>query len=468
MKRFALTVVALTLLLSACKRGPDFEPPAPATPEEFRTALPDGESVANLAWWDLYRDPVLQDLIARGLENNRSIREAMARIQEAQFGVTMARSQRYPSLNGIALTTIQPTAGDEDSLSVIDNVRIIGSASYEIDLWGRVSRSNEAALQGMLATEEVFRTVTISLVSEIASTYLLLRDIDARIALTEDVIAVNQASYDIMATRAEGGLVAEVDLRRQEISMADSDAVLARLLRARAQTEHGLSLLVGELPQEIQRGASLAEQDFPPAVPAGLPSELLQRRPDVLAAERALHAQTALIGVAEANRFPKLSLSASGGGKITTQGSATVQGLFLNLGANLLAPIFNGGALKAATEAERARTLQVLNQYEQTVLNAFREVEDALVSVETYRQEHEARVRQSVAARSALSTVETLYDGGLVSYQEVLDLQKGVFGAELQASEALQQHHTAIVRLYKALGGGWSPPESETADAAND
>jgi multidrug efflux system outer membrane protein len=466
MKRIASVLVpALALLATACKQGPDFEPPAPATPAEFRTELPSGESVANTTWWDLYQDPVLRDLVSRGLENNRSLREAMARIAEVRSGVTIANSAKYPSLNGVALMAIQPSAGDNDSLSVFDNVRLIGSASYELDLWGRVARSSEAAAAGLLATEEAYRTVTISLVSEIASTYLLLRDIDARIAITENVIAANQASYDLMATRAEGGLVPEVDLRRQEINLADSDAVLAKLRRARAQAENGLSLLVGELPQEITRGTSLAEQDFPPAVPAGLPSELLQRRPDILAAERALHAQTARIGVAEASRFPKLSLSASGGGKVTSQGDATVQGLFMNLGANLLAPIFNGGALKAASEAERARTIQVLNQYEQVVLNAFREVEDALVSVETYREEHEARLRQAEAARSALATVEVLYDGGLVSYQEVLDLQKGVFGAELQASESLQQHHTAIVKLYKALGGGWTPPEEwATAD----
>jgi multidrug efflux system outer membrane protein len=454
-----LTLLATAALsVTACKRGPDFEPPAPIAPVEFRTEIPEGASVANTEWWDLYQDPVLRDLITRGLANNRSLREAMARIDEARTGLTIARSEKLPKVNGIAMVQIQPSSGT-DSVSTFDNLRLVASAGYEIDLWGRVARSNEAALNGLLATEEAYRTVTISLVSEIARAYLTLRDIDARIEIAESVATANQESFDIMSSRAEGGLVPEVDLRRQEINLADSDAVLVALVRARSQTENALSLLVGELPAEIQRGASLVDQQFPPEVPAGLPSELLQRRPDIQAAERALHAQTARIGIAEANRFPSVNLSALFGGKISTLGESKGNNIFFNLGANLLTPIFNRGALRAVADAERARTEQLLNQYEQAILNAFREVEDALVSVDTYQLEHEARVRQVDASRRALSSVEALYEGGLVSYQEVIDLQRGVFGAELQASQALQLHHSSIVQLYKALGGGWTPPE---------
>jgi multidrug efflux system outer membrane protein len=457
MKR-PLLGLALLLALTACKKGPDFEPPAPVAPADFRSEMPAGESVANTDWWDLYQDPVLRDLIARGLENNRSLREALARIAEARSGLTIARSDKLPKVNGIAMVQIQPASGT-DSVSTFDNLRLIASAGYEIDLWGRVARSNEAALQSVLATEEAFRTVTITLVSEIARAYLMLRDIDARIEIAEDVAEANRASFDIMSSRAAGGLVPEVDLRRQEISLADSDAILAALRRGRAQTENALSLLVGELPAEIARGATLAEQRFPPVIPPGLPSELLQRRPDIQAAERALHAQTARIGVAEANRWPSLNLSAMFGGKISTAGQSRGSNIFFNMGANLVAPIFNRGALKAVSDAERARTEQLLNQYEQAVLNAFREVEDAMVSVETFQLEHAARVRQVEASRQALASVETLYEGGMVSYQEVIDLQRGVFGSELQASEALQLQHSAVVQLYKALGGGWTPPE---------
>jgi multidrug efflux system outer membrane protein len=454
-----LTVLTLALLpLSACKRGPDFEPPAPVTPPDFRTEMPEGASVANTAWWDLYQDPVLRDLITRGLANNRSLREAMARIDEARTGLTIARSEKLPKVNGIAMVQIQPTSGT-DSVSTFDNLRLVASAGYEIDLWGRISRSNEAALQSVLATEEAYRTVTIALVSEIARAYLTLRDVDARIDIAEGVAGANRESFDIMSSRAEGGLVPEVDLRRQEINLADSEAVLSALRRARAQTENALSVLVGDLPAEVARGTALVDQQFPPEVPTGLPSELLLRRPDIRAAERALHAQTARIGVAEANRYPSLNLSALFGGKISTLGESKGNNAFFNLGANLITPIFNRGALKAVADAERARTEQLMNQYEQTVLNAFREVEDALVAVDTYRLEHEARARQVDASRRALSSVEALYEGGLVSYQEVIDLQRGVFGAQLQESQALQLHHSAVVQLYKALGGGWTPPE---------
>jgi multidrug efflux system outer membrane protein len=427
--------------------------------------MPDGASVANTEWWDLYQDPVLRELITTGLANNRGAREALSRIEEARLGYTIARSDKLPKINGYASAQIQPTAG-VDSVTAIDNLRIMGNLSYEVDLWGRVARSNEAAVQTVLASEEAFRTITITLVSEIAKAYLGLRDIDARIEIAEGVVEANQQSLSIMTSRAEGGLVAEVDLRRLEISLADSESILVALTRARGQTENALSVLVGDLPASVARGQSLADQQFPPTVPAGLPSELLQRRPDIQAAERALHAQTARIGIAEANRFPKLSLSILGGGKVSTLGESQGNNAFVNFGTSLLAPIFNRGALQAVADVERVRTEQLLNQYEQAVLNAFREVEDALISVETYQLEHEARLRQAEASRRALSSVEALYEGGMVTYQEVIDLQRGVFGADLQVSQALQLHHGAIVQLYKALGGGWTPPEGWTSIAA--
>jgi len=455
--------LALALLApGACTKGPDFEPPAPVAPTEFRSETLSGASIANTPWWDLYEDPVLRDLLSRGLENNRSLREAMARIAEARTGITIAASDRLPRVNAVGIGLYQQPIG-EDSVSTFDNLKVTAAASYEVDLWGRVSRSNEAALQGALATEEAFRTITISLVAEIANAYLTLRDIDARIGITEETALANRASYDVLSSRAQGGLVPEVDVNRAAIQIADAEAVLQKLRRARAQTEHVLSLLVGDLPGEIQRGVPLADQALPPSVPPGLPSELLQRRPDVLTAERMLHAQTARIGIAEANRFPKLSLTGTVGAKRTTLGEIVSGNPFFNVGANIIAPLFNRGALKAVSDAERARTEQVLNQYEQTVLNAFREVEDALVGVDTYELEYEARLRQVEAAQAALSSVEVLYEGGLVTYMEVIDLQKGVFGAEMMASEALRLRHASVVQLYRALGGGWTPPEGWTS-----
>jgi len=464
MKAMCFVMIGVVLPLAACKRGPDFVPPETPAPTAFRNDLAAGESVANVSWWDLYEDPALQDLIRSGLQNNRSVREALSKIAESRANLGMVRADLYPSVNLIGLGTFQETLR-VDSVSAFDNARIMFSASYEVDLWGRVARSNEAALQGLLATEEAFRTVTISLVADIAGAYLVLRDLDARMEIAEATLETRRVGLELLSSRAEGGLVPQVDVARAEIELADTEATIQALIRARSQTENVLSLLVGRLPSDVARGASLTDQTFPPAVPAGLPSELLQRRPDILAAERRLHAQTAIIGVAEAARFPSLSLTAAFGVKSTSLGETTDGNIFVNLGANLLGPIFNAGRNKRRVEVERARTEQLLNQYEQIVLNAFREVEDALVGVETYRLESEARVRQVDAASGALEVAEARYEGGLTGYTEVLDLQRSLFGSQLQATEALQLHHSSIVQLYMALGGGWSVEEDAVEGA---
>ena len=457
------SVVILTVLwLSACKRGPDFMPPHPPAPTEFRSDVPAGESVANIPWWDLYEDPALQALIRAGLENNRSVREALARIAESRASVGIARADLYPTVNAIGVGLYQETLG-ADSVSAFDNVKVAVTVGYELDLWGRVARSNEAALQGLLATEEAFRTVTISLVADIATAYLMLRDLDARIEIAESTLETRRESLDLLASRAEGGLVPIVDVGRAEINLAETEATMQTLIRAQSQMENVLSLLIGGLPADVVRGTTLADQVFPPAVPAGLPSALLERRPDIQGAERRLHAQTAGIGIAEAARFPSLSLTSALGAKSTSLGVVTAANAFLNLGANLFSPIFNSGRNKARVEVERARTEQALNQYEQIVLNAFREVEDALVAVETYRLEREARLRQVAAASDALEVAEARYEGGLTSYMEVLDLQRSLFGSQLKATEALQLHHSSVVQLYRALGGGWSVEEDSAA-----
>ncbi len=452
------------LLLGACKMGPEFAPPEPPAPEVYRADPDAGESIANTPWWKLYRDPCLQELIELGLEDNRSLREALARIAEARASLGMVKADLYPNVNAIGVGFYQET-GRSDSVSSFDNFKAAAAASYEVDLWGRIARSNEAALQSVLATEEAYRTVTIGLVAEIAEAYMVLRDLDARLAIAVETVASRGESVQIVRVRAQGGLVPLVDVRRSEIELADAEATVQALLRARARTENGISLLVGKLPSSVTRGAALTEQALPPSVPAGLPSELVQRRPDILAAERMLHAQTARIGVAEALRFPSFSLTASLGVKSTSLGEATSQNTFLNLGANITGSIFNAGRNKARVEMERARTEQLLNQYDQTVLNAFREVEDALVGVETFRTEYDARLRQLEAAHEAVDVAWARYDGGLTSYMEVLDLQRSLFGTQLKASEALQQHHSAVIQLYRALGGGWNVEERHAVAA---
>jgi len=424
-----LALLAMVAFATACKKGPDFEPPATPSPADYRGAVPAGESVANVPWWELYQDPALQSLIESGLENNRSLREAAARIAESRASLGIVRADLYPSVTGVGVGFFQRT-GQADSVSSFDNFKLAASAGYEIDLWGRMARSNEAAVQSLLATEEAYRTVTISLVAEIAGAYLVLRDLDARLELAEANVGSLSESFDLLEARASGGLVPTVAVNKAQVELADGEAVIQKLLRARAQTENVLSLLVGRLPGEVSRGVSLADQVFPPEVPAGLPSELLKRRPDVLAVERALHAQTALIGVADAARFPSLSLTSTLCIKTTSLGDITSTNSFLNVGANIIGPIFNAGKNTARVEVERAR----------------------------------ARVRQFEAAQEGLAAAEALFEGGLISYSEVLDLQRAQFGAQLMVSEALQLHHSAIVQLYKVLGGGWAVEDEGQVD----
>jgi multidrug efflux system outer membrane protein len=345
------------------------------------------------------------------------------------------------------------TATTEDE----DEPRPVGfaatRASYLVDLWGGVRRSNEAAVQELLATEEAYRSVTLALVGEVARAYLLLRDLDNRLLISEQTVETRAQSLTVMDARFRSGAISQVDRNQALIQLAEAEASVQAFRRLRAQTENALSVLLGRPPMDIPRGEALEEQVLPPEVPTGLPSELLERRPDILAAERRLHAQTARIGVAEALKFPQITLSADMGADFAT----TTTG-FLGLGASLFGPLFHAGENQRRVEVEEARTEQLLAQYEQAILTALREVEDAMVAVDTYRIEYEARRRQLEAAEASMSMTWVRYDGGMTSYLEVLEVQRSLFASQLAASETLQLQLTSTVRLYEALGGGWMVP----------
>ena len=323
-------------------------------------------------------------------------------------------------------------------------------ASYQVDLWGRIRRANEAAVQELLATEESYRSVTIGLVAAVARSYFLLRDLDNRLRISEQTVDARRLSLGVVESRFRAGMVAEVDVNQAEIQVAEAEVSVQTFARLRAQTENALSVLLGLPPLDIERGLELGEQLAAPELPTGLPSELLNRRPDILAAENRLHAQTARIGVAEALKYPQLNLTADLGAQFSDISSS-----FAGLGAQIFGPLFNAGANQRQVEVEIARTEQLFNAYEQTFLTALREVEDALVAVDTYRAELEARRRQLIAADSAAQLSWVRYEGGLTSFLEVLDLQRSLFTSQLKASETQQLHLTSMVQLYQALGGGW-------------
>jgi multidrug efflux system outer membrane protein len=460
-----VAVAMAALSVSGClfKVGPDYEQPDVTEFEQYREPTPPGESIANLGWWELFEDPVLQDLIREAVVNNRDVRVALARIAEARAQAGFTKADLYPRIDYAAGASLTESETSDGVYIPARDVFIAADVFYEIDLWGRIRRANEASLQELYASEEAYRVVTISLVADVASLYLLLRDFDQRLEISEQTVQARQESLDIIRTRFEAGMVNEVDLNQAQIQLAGAEAAVEQVTRLRVQTENAISVLLGRSPEEIQRGIPLRDQVFPPDIPVGLPSELVQRRPDILEAERRLAAQTARIGVAEALKFPSLSLTGSAGvSDDLTSGGVGVG--FLSLGANLIGPLFNAGKNQRRVEIEMARTEQLLNAYEQTILTAFREVEDAVVAVYTYRDQYEARLRALAAAENAAQLSWVRYDGGMTSYLEVLEVQRSLFNAQLSASETLQSQLSSTVELYKALGGGWPVQEDQAAD----
>lgn len=460
MSRLRLLVLLVPLVVS-CTLTPDYERPELDVPEEYIAQAPSGETVANLDWWELFQDEQLQLLMRTALEENKDLGIALSRIQEARLTVTAVRANQFPflSLGGFFGREKQSRelfpGADAD-----DRFRVTGDLTYQVDMWGQYSRATEAARARLLGTESAYRTVTISLVSQVANTYLLLRDLDQRLLVSERTLKTRLESLVIIQARFDKGTVPELDVFQAQIEVEVAKTAIAAFQRQIVQTQNALRILLGRNPGPVTRGDALASQIFPPAVPTGLPSELLQRRPDVLQAEANLMAATATVGVAEALRYPSISLTGSFGAESTdlsdlNSGDAETWGI----GANLFAPIFNSGQLKAQAEAARERAKQAAFVYESTLQESFREVEDALVAVRTYNVENEAQTRRAFAARNAARLSRARYDGGVVDYLEVLDTERTLFDAELAQSQTLQLYYNAIVRLYGALGGGWTVEE---------
>lgn len=460
-KKKTLYLAGLALFVTSCTMGPDFtRPPVTETKTYREDSFAGDSSVANLPWWEMFGDTVLQGLIIEALDNNRDLLASMARIDEARAYLGIVRADLYPRVDYSGGSSYYGTFGNNESDASGSGSAAI-DVSYQVDLWGRVSRANEAALQELLSTEEAYRGITIALVSEVASSYLLLRDIDNRLLVSEYTAEARRRSLDVIMAKYEAGIVAEVDVNQSEIQLADAEASVKNFERIRAQTENAISMLLSKPPMSIERGLSLDEQIFPPDIPVGLPSALLNRRPDLLEAERKLHAQTARIGVAEALKYPQLTLSADLGAQFNSLTTG-----FAGLGAQLFGPLFNAGANQRRVDVEVARTEQLLNRYEQSFYTALREVEDAMVAVKTYKEEYEIRSGQVNSAQSAADLSWVRYEGGMTSYLEVLDVQRSLFTAQLKTSETLQQQLSSIVRLYKALGGGWVP-EQDTSGYYN-
>ena len=449
----------LLLLVSGCTLTPDYERPALDIPEFYIQPADGGASIANLEWWSLFQDAQLQYLIRTALEENKDLRASLQRIREARALLTFTRADQYPFIDGSgSVSRDRPSKILFPGSDTSNNYSLSVDLSFEVDLWGKLSRATEAAEADLLATEASYRNVTISLVSNVASVYFLLRDLDARLHIARETVKSRSESLQIIQARFDKGTVPELDVNQAQIELAIAEAAVSVFERESVQAENALQFLLGRNPGAVQRGLPLEQQVLPSDIPVGLPSELLQRRPDLVAAEERLRAETARIGVAEALRYPSIGLTGSLGlasddfSDLTDSDART-----WSVGGGLFAPLFNSGKLKAQAEGQRARTEQVMAAYESTLLRAFREVEDALVAIHTYHAENEARQRQATAARNAARLSRARYDGGVVDYLEVLDSERSLFTAELEDSVTRRQYLNAIVELYKALGGGWNP-----------
>jgi multidrug efflux system outer membrane protein len=446
LRRTALIVLAF--VASGCTLGPNYTRPPVVNPGQYREELPTQRSIADTAWWELFGDPVLLELIETALEENPSLHATAARIAESRAALGIVRADLFPRFGYSATGSYEGTLGENGQ--TFDSLTGALGASWQIDLWGRIRRSNEAAQQALLATEEAYRGLTITLVAEVANAYFVLRDLDNRVLVSERTLEVWRERMDVVRARFDAGMVSEVDFNQAQIQVFEAEVTVQTFRRLQAQTENAISSLLGRPPTSIPRGLPLQDQLIWPEIPTGLPSDLLERRPDILEAERRLHAQTAKVGVAQALRFPQFDLTGSLG-RIWDEGTTDVFGL----GAQVLGPIYAAGKNRRRVDVERARVEQLLHAYEQTILTAYREVNDALVAFRTYGAELESRRQQMAAAQKAAELSWVRYEGGRTSYIEVLDLQRSLFAAQLKASETLQLHLTSAVRLYQALGGGW-------------
>ena len=454
--------IGLSCLLLSCAMGPDYERPKTEDAASFRMAegSPDIPSLANLPWWDLLRDEQLQGLIKIALAENRDLRQAVATVEEFQARAFIARSDYFP---GLTASGNAPVFGRKavflfPGFASPFNYYLQGNLAWELDIWGRIRRSNEAARADLLSKEENRRAVTIQLVSAVGEAYFNLLQFDTQMDIAKRTVQSWEESVRISQARLKQGMTSRLDADQFEAERAGAAARTAELERQMVQAENQLSVLLGRKPFAVTRGRPLNEQVMPPEVPAGLPSELLQRRPDLLQTEQQLVAATARIGAAKADRFPKITLTG-----LLGAASPQLSKLFTDpatygvAGAGFTGPLLNAQMLGFQQEAAEAQAKQALAQYERSILIAFREVEDALVAVRTARVQNEAQQQQVAALQSALKLAELRYKGGLANYLDVLVSRRNLFEAELALTSSRRLHLVSVVQLYKALGGGWSP-----------
>lgn len=451
----------LPLVLAGCVVGPDYKHPGMNYPGQFRSQVTpaDATSFADLAWWQVFNDPALQALINEGLTSNYDLQIATARIAQARALIGVAKSDAYPQLDYEGFAGGEKTfTPDEDSVGTVTfgSIGAILNAAWELDLWGRIKRQTEAAEANFFAQEEVRRGVLLTLVSDIANGYFRLLQLDREMAIARESEAVYRKTLDLFTLRFEAGRDNRLPVERTKAALDSSSARIADLQREITQQENALSILLGEYPQPIQRGAPLTAQVMPPQTPVGLTTDLIRRRPDIRQAEQVMIGANAEVGVAVANFYPRIGLSALLG-IIGVNGEGGIDGTFgfWRAGAGIAGPIFTGGRLKSIYNERKAFWDETIAQYRKTVLVAFRETSDALIAQQTLVARRAALEAQVQALRNSVDLALTRYEAGRASYFEVLEAQQQLFPAQDELARTQQAQLVAVVNLYKALGGGW-------------
>jgi len=458
-RKLCIPVVSL-LLLSSCAVGPKYKRPTTAVPDSYRGATPDqhaGTALGEEKWWAVFEDPGLQSLVREALTQNYDVRIAAERVLQAQAALGITRADQFPTITGglsafnerFPKTRVTP---EFETSPIQANL----SLAWELDFWGKFRRATEAARANLLANEWAHRAVISTLVSNVAAAYFQLLELDAEMQISKSALTSRQESLRLVEIRAKGGNTSLMDVRQSEQLVYTAAAAIPDLERRTEQQENFISILVGRNPGPITRGKPLLEQVVPTTVPAGLPSTLLARRPDIQSAEQQLIAANARIGVARAAYFPQITITATGGyqSPALTDLFTGPSGLW-SFGGQLIQPIFTAGRIRSNVRLTESQQREAVLFYQQSIQQAFREVADALVA---YRKQQEFRQQEELltaAAEDATRLANTRYRGGVTSYLEVLDSDTRYFDAQLGLAQAQLSERIALVQVYSALGGGW-------------
>jgi outer membrane protein, multidrug efflux system len=462
----AAFVAIVALLVAGCMVGPDYGRPPILVPDNYRGVIgaPTAESFADLPWFEVFRDPVLQELVREALQNNYDLRIAAARVEEARAQIGVARSFLFPQLNfngGGSAQQVSRATDPPESFGANRNFQnwLLGFAlAWELDVFGRIRRETESATATFLATEQAQRGVLITLVGDVAQSYFTLRELDLELEIARRTVQVNDETVRFYETRLSGGASNKLELNTAISNRSRTASTIPDLERQIAIQENQINLLLGRNPGPIPRGTALTEQYYPPSIPAGLPSALLERRPDIKAAEDLLVSANADVGAAKALFFPNFSLTAAlGSASHDLSNIADKRAAIWSVAGGVLQPIFQGWRLTSNYEAFKARFEQAVAQYQRSAQNGFREVADALVSIEKLEGVR-VELEISVTALAEAATLSRLrYDTGLANYLEILIADQQLFDQELLLARARGAQLNSVVQFYRALGGGWQP-----------